>query len=192
MNRRLPISLALAAAVAALAAGSAFAHAHVLPEVALTGDQLYSVVVPNEKDDATTTKVVLNVPEGFGIDLFDETPGWKREITRSGSGEDARVTRVTWTSDGEGTDEGALFHFPGGSDDGGSYTFPVEQTYSDGSVVDWSGPEDADDPAPVVELEGSLGGGGSSTLAIVALVVGAIGLLLGGVALATGRGRQLA
>ena len=53
-----------------------------------------------------------------------------------------------------------------------SYTFGVQQTYSDGSVVDWSGPESSDTPAPTIEAKSSLGGGGSSTLSIVALVVG--------------------
>ena len=56
-----------------------------------------------------------------------------------------------------------------------TYTFDVRQTYSDGSVVDWTGPESSDTPAPTVEATSSLGGGGSSTLAIVALVVGALG-----------------
>ncbi len=62
--------------------------------------------------------------------------------------------------------------------DPGSYTFGVRQTYSDGSVVDWSGPESSDTPAPVVTALSSFGGGGSSTLAIVAVAVAAVALLL--------------
>jgi len=65
----------------------------------------------------------------------------------------------------------------------------VRQTYSNGKVVDWSGAESSDTPAPRVEAVSSFGGS-SSTLTIVALVVGAIGVLLGIVALAT-RGRPL-
>jgi len=193
MTFRFAVSLAIAATVAALVAGSAFAHAHVLPEQALAGDQFFSLAVPNEKDDATTTKVVLTVPAGFSIDLFDESAGWKREVTRTGSGEDARIDKVTWTSESGGTAEGALFHFTGGSDKTGSYSFAVEQSYSDGSVVDWSGPPDSDEPAPGVELKDSLGGGGgSSTLEIVALVVAGIALVVGGIALARGSGRRVA
>ncbi len=68
----------------------------------------------------------------------------------------------------------------------------MRQTYSDGSVVDWSGSESSDTPAPIVEVVSSLrGGGGSSTLAIVALVVGALGIIVGLVALLGGR-RDLA
>ena len=86
-----------------------------------------------------------------------------------------------------------LVEFTGRSDPG-SYTFQVEQSYSDGSVVDWAGAPDADEPAPVVQMEESYGGGGSSnsTLAIVALVAAAIALVLGGLALARAGGRQLA
>ena len=125
--------------------------------------------------------------------LIAELDGWERELATTGAGEDERVSKVTWTSTGEGTAEGALFEFTGRSDPG-SYTFQVEQSYSDGSVVDWAGPPDADEPAPVVQMEESFGAGGSSnsTLAIVALVVGVIALVVGGLALARAGGRQLA
>ena len=67
----------------------------------------------------------------------------------------------------------------------------MRQTYSDGSVVDWSGPESSDTPAPHVEAVSSLGGGGSSTLAIVALVVAGVALVVAIVGLAGGK-RSLA
>ena len=90
------------------------------------------------------------------------------------------------------TEEDALFQFLAQAQASKTYTFSVEQTYSDGSIVNWSGPETSDDPAPTVEAKSSLGGGGSSTLAIVALVVGAVGILLGGLALVSKSGRPLA
>jgi hypothetical protein len=68
----------------------------------------------------------------------------------------------------------------------------VQQTYADGSIANWSGPESSDSPAPAIEAKNSLGGAGTSTLTIVALVVGAIGVLLGGLALVSRSGRQLA
>ena len=71
----------------------------------------------------------------------------------------------------------------------GTYTFQVQQTYSDGSIVDWTGSESSENPAPTIEVSSSVGGG-TSTLTIVALVVGAIGVILGAVALvARGGGR---
>jgi uncharacterized protein len=191
-RRRLAAALALAAAAALLTAASAAAHARVLPAEALAGGTPFTLSVPNEKEDATTTKVVLTVPDGFNLGLIAAADGWEREAETTGTGEDERVSKVTWTSTGDGTSEGALFEFTGRSE-AGSYSFQVEQTYSDGSIVDWAGPPDADEPAAVVEMKESFGeGGGGSTLAIVALVVGVFALVLGGVALARGSGRQLA
>jgi uncharacterized protein YcnI len=166
----------------------------VLPAEALAGGTPFTLSVPNEKEHATTNKVVLTVPEGFNIGLVADVEDWEREAETSGSGEDERVSKVTWTATGEGTSEGLLIEFTGRSDPG-SYTFQVEQGYSDGSVVDWAGAPDSDEPAPVVEMQESFGsgdGGGSSTLAVVALVVGVIALVVGGIALARGSGRQLA
>ena len=69
----------------------------------------------------------------------------------------------------------------------------MRQTYSDGTVVDWNGPETSDNPAPTVESLSSFGGGSSnSTLAIVAIVLGGLALVLSIVALVSGRGRSLA
>ena len=96
---------------------------------------------------------------------------------------------------------------------GDTLTFKALQTYSDGQVVRWIGSESSDHPAPTVQVTAAAGaheaaatatpvpatsGGGASSgsgdsgsdgLAIVALVVGALGLLAGGAALATGRRR---
>jgi hypothetical protein len=64
--------------------------------------------------------------------------------------------------------------------------FSVRQTYSDGTVVDWNGPESSDAPSPIVQGLSSFGGS-SSTLTIIALVVAAVGVLLGGIGLTAGR-----
>ena len=89
------------------------------------------------------------------------------------------------------TGEDAFFQFLAQTDSDKTYTFGVRQTYSDGKVVDWSGSESSDTPSPTIESVSSIGGGGSSTLTIVALVLGAIGVVLGLVALLSGR-RSLA
>lgn len=91
---------------------------------------------------------------------------------------------------------------------GTKLTFKALQTYSGGEVVRWIGAEGADRPAPVVTLVAAGGehgaaataapaaaaddddgddDGGGNGLAIVALIVGALGLLAGGAALATAR-----
>jgi len=188
----------LVVALAALAwAASAWAHARVSPAVSLSGKlQLYSLAVPTEKENLTTTKIVLTVPSGFGIDSFVASPGWKREVQSTGSGEDAVVQKVTWTGGNVPTGEDSLFQFLAQPAKSGTYTFDVQQTYSDGSIVDWSGPESADAPAPAIEAVSSLGGGsGTSTLAIVGVVLGAVALVVAVVALLRGGGgggRELA
>jgi uncharacterized protein YcnI len=174
------LALGALAAFAALAyAESASAHAHVSPPVALAKEgQVFTLAVPTEKEGATTTSIELTLPAGFAIDSFVPTTGWKRAVQQTGSGETAVITKVTWTGGAVPTGEDAAFSFLASTTSTGSYTFGVRQTYSDGSVVNWSGPESSDTPAPVVKALSSFGGGGSSTLAIIAVAVGAVALLL--------------
>lgn len=161
-------------------AASAFAHAEISPSVALAKHlQLFSLAVPTEKESATTTKVELTPPSGFSIDSFVPALGWKREAQTTGTGENTTVQKVTWTGGKVPTEEDALFQFLASADASKTYTFTVRQTYSDGTVVDWSGPESSDTPAPTVRAKSSIGGGGGSdTLAIIALVVGALALVV--------------
>jgi uncharacterized protein YcnI len=169
-------------------APAALAHAAISPPVAKTGVlQQFTLAVPTEKEGATTTEVELTVPDGVAIDSFEPEPGWTRRVSQTGSGESAVVQRVTWTGGHVPTDEDAVFHFQG-TLTGGSrdYVFQVRQTYSDGSVVNWDGPESSDAPSPVVEGS-SLGGGPSTPLVIAALVVGAVGVLIGVIGLVAGR-----
>ena len=170
----------------------ALAHARVSPAVSLAGElQLYSLAVPTEKSNATTTKIVLTVPSGFGIDSFVPPPaGWTQSTKSTGSGDDAVVQQVTWTGGRTPTGEDSMFQFLAQPSKPGTYTFHVQQTYSDGSIVDWTGPESSAAPAPTIQAASSLSGGsgGSSALTIVALIVGALGLAAGGFALLGGRG----
>jgi uncharacterized protein YcnI len=175
-------------------ATGASAHAHVSPPVALAKEgQVFTLAVPTEEEDATTTKIELTPPSGFSIDSFMPAPGWKREVQSTGSGEETKIQKVTWTGGSVPHEEATSFQFLGSAEDAKSYSFNVRQTYSNGTVVDWTGPESSDTPAPVIEAESSLGGGGSDTLAIVALVVGALALVVAAVGLfARSGGRPLA
>lgn len=187
MKKTLILAVLAALAVPAVAS----AHAHVSPPVGLKGEsQVYTLAVPTEKESLQTTQVELTPPAGFGIDSFVPSPGWKRTVQQTGSGEDAVITKVTWSGGSVPTGEDAAFSFLASPADAKTYTFQVRQTYSDGSVVDWTGPESSDTPAPTIEAKSSLGGGGSSTLSIIALVVGAIGVVLGALALFAGGGRR--
>jgi len=188
-HRIAPAALAVLAAL--VTAGAASAHAKMSPPVVLAAQgQVFTLAVPTEKDDATTTTVELTPPSGFSIDSFFPTPGWTRSVEQSGSGESAVVTKVTWKGGSVPTGEDAAFSFLGRTSGSGEYRFAVRQTYSDGSVVDWSGSEASDAPAPTVKAVSSFAGG-TSTLTIVALALGAAGVVLGGIALLARGGRRL-
>ena len=186
--------LFILAALAALALpGAAFAHARVSPAVGVAKTlELYTLAVPTEKEGATTTQIEFSPPYGFSIDSFVPSPGWTRKVQQTGAGEDAVITKVTWSGGKVPTGEDATFAFLAQPSESKTYTFGVRQTYSDGSVVDWSGSESSDNPAPTIEVRSSLGGGSSSTLALIALIVGAVGVLLGALALFSGGSRTIA
>jgi uncharacterized protein YcnI len=189
---RTAVAAAAATALALVLADGALAHAIVSPPVAKAKvDQQFTLSVPTEEEGATTTQIELTVPGGFSIDSFEPSPGWKRSEQSSGSGEQKTVQKVTWSGGKVPTDEDAVFRFNGSMDSSKTYTLAVRQSYSNGKVVDWSGSESSDTPAPKVEGVSDLGGSSATTLTIVALVVGAVGVLLGIVGLAA-RGRPLA
>jgi uncharacterized protein YcnI len=169
-------------------AARAQAHAVVSPPVAKSGTlQQFTLSVPTEKEKLTTTKVELDVPSGFTIDSYEPSPGWKRQVAQQGSGENAVVQKVVWSGGRVPTEEDAVFRVNADATKAENYKFKVEQTYSDGSVVDWVGPESSDTPAPVVEAKSSLGGGSSNTIAVIALIVAALALIIGVVAAVGGR-----
>jgi uncharacterized protein YcnI len=187
------ITLLAALAAALVLPSVAAAHARVSPDVSLKGQlELYTLAVPTEEENATTTAVEFTPPQGFSIDSFVPAPGWTRKVQQTGSGEDAVITKVTWTGGSVPTEEDAAFSFLAVPSSAKTYSFTVRQTYSNGKVVDWTGPESSDTPAPTIDVKSSLGGGSSSTLAVVALAVGAAGVLLAGLALLTGGRRPLA
>jgi uncharacterized protein YcnI len=190
MKRRL-VTGVLATTAALVFTGAAWGHPEISPAVALAKHaQEYGLLVPTEKENAATTSVELTVPAGFAIDSFVPSPGWKRTEQTQGSGEEAIVQKVTWTGGKVPTGEDAAFHFLATANDSKTYEFQVRQTYSDGSIVDWSGPESSDTPAPTLEARSSLDGGSWSTLAIVAIALAGVALLVSIVGLVAGSGRR--
>lgn len=187
-TRRAGLAAAIVASAGLLLPALASAHARISPAVSLANKlQLYSLAVPTEKSGLTTTGLVMNVPAGFGIDSFvPPASPWHVQIAQTGSGDSAVITKVTLTGGHTPTGEDTLFQFLAQPSAAKTYTFQVQQTYSDGSIVDWSGPESSAAPAPTIQAASSLGGGGISVISIIALVVGALGLMAGGFALLGG------
>ena len=189
-RRSLAMLVVIVCAIALLIPAAASAHARISPPVSVSGKlQLYSLAVPTEKSGLTTSKIVMTVPDGFGIDSFVPPPaGWTQQVQQTGSGDSAVITKVTWTGGKTPTGEDSLFQFLAQPASSKTYTFQVEQTYSDGSIVNWAGPESSAAPAPTIEAKSSLGGGGVSVLTIIALIVGLLGLGAGGFALVSATG----
>jgi uncharacterized protein YcnI len=187
------LAVLLAAVGCALAVTTAaFAHAEMSPPVAAAKrGQIFTLAVPTERESATTTKIELTPPQGFSIDSFVRAQGWKRDVQSTGSGEETVVTKVTWSGGSVPHEEAAIFQFLGSTDASKTYSFKVRQTYSDGTVVDWAGPESSDTPAPTVRSESSLGGGGGSkTLEITALALAALALVVAAAGLLGRSGRR--
>ncbi|MYQ43879.1 DUF1775 domain-containing protein [Streptomyces sp. SID4985] len=162
-----------ATAVLALSA-PAFAHVSVQPEgVAAKGG--YAVVdfkVPNERDDASTTKLEVNLPADHPIAsvMPQPVPGWTVKVTKSklakpltmhGEKISEAVTKVTWTADGKGIEPGYFQKFPLSlgalPEDTDQLVFKALQTYSNKEVVRWievqqKGAEEPENPAPTLEL----------------------------------------
>jgi len=193
MRHRIALGAALALAALTFSA-SAFAHAHLSPSVAPSGEsQVFTLAVPNEEEDATITAVEITPPEGFSMGSLLPAAGWKGTAKKVGTSDEAKVLSVEWTGGSTPPGEAAAFSFLGSSTDPGAFAFAVKQTYSNGKVVNWSGPESSDTPSPVVQTSSSLGGdSGSSTLAIVALVVAGVALVLAAAGLLARGGRPVA
>jgi len=186
--RRCAAGAAAAAAASLALAAPAFAHAVVSPPLVTSATlQVFTLSVSTEREGRLTTSVRLTVPRGFAIDSFAPARGWSRRATTTGSGETAVVTRVTWSGGHTETDEDAVFQFNATPTEARTYTFRVRQTYDDGGVVDWTGAESSDTPAPRLEARATLGGGGTSTVSILALITGTAGVLLALLALVARR-----
>jgi uncharacterized protein YcnI len=169
----------LAAAAFALGAATLFAisaplsaSAHVSLEQNTATPGTFTTLtfrVPNETaDGASTNKLTLTLPTGTGLlDSVSYIPvaGWTTELvstklaTPMTSGDNTiteAVTQVIWTATpgseyGPGS-LGVFTLFVGAIPDVGHLKLPVEQGYSDGSAVSWSGGTDAEHPAPVLYI----------------------------------------
>ena len=126
-HRIAPCALVVLGALVVAAAASA--HADVSPPTALAkAAQVFTLAVPTEKENATTTSIELMPPKGFNIDSFYPSPGWKRRAFTKGSGEEATVTQVTWTGGATPTEEDSVFSFLASTSGTGDYRFTVRQT----------------------------------------------------------------
>ncbi|MEJ7635609.1 YcnI family protein [Aeromicrobium sp.] len=133
--------------------------------------------VPTESETASTTKLVVTLPQGTPLAFVSAgaKPGWKVTIAKQKLDEKTKVgdfelteavSSVTWTSTGGGVAPGQFDEFAisgGPFPDADAIAFTAEQTYSDGEVVRWddvqSGDEEPEHPAPSLALAAASEGG---------------------------------
>jgi len=175
-------------------ASSASAHSSISPPVARAETlQPFTLELQAEEESARTTGVEVTFPDGFDVETFAASPGWKRSAVADESGGEERVLRVTWTGGEASPRDDPVFRFTGTLEAAGSYGVKVRQVYSNGSVEEWTGPEASEKPAAFVEAVSSIGGGGGTSLVTwIALALAAVAVVLGVAALAGRGGRELA
>lgn len=144
----------------------AFAHVTVNPKEAVAGGfARLAFRVPNESDDASTTKLEVHLPENTPIASVSTmpVPGWtvattKRKLDKPievhGSQVGEVISVITWTASSAdvAVKPGQFQEFPVSlgpiPSDAKQLVFKALQTYSDGAVVRW-----IDEPKEGAELE---------------------------------------
>ena len=149
MKTRWLWALLLAACLLIATPVVAWAHVRVVPEdVPADSYEVLTVRVPTEKD-IPTTEVRVEVPEGFTVSRVEPVPGWDYELE-----EEAGVVRgITWSGGEIGATEFQQFDVQGKTPaEPGEYPWNAYQTYEDGEVVEWIGPEDSEEPASIIRV----------------------------------------
>ncbi|CAM5502019.1 YcnI family copper-binding membrane protein [Streptomyces aurantiogriseus] len=171
---RLAAAAAVAGSAVLVLCSPAFAHVTVQPEgtAAKGGYAVVNFRVPNERDNASTTKLEINFPTDTPLSsvLPQPVPGWKIDVTKSklakplevhGQQISEAVSKVTWTATAEGIKPGFLQQFPVSMgvlpEKADQVVFKAIQTYSNKEVVRWievqaEGAEEPENPAPVLAL----------------------------------------
>ncbi|GAB3870406.1 YcnI family copper-binding membrane protein [Terrabacter terrigena] len=170
---RIGAGAGVALATALALPGTASAHVSIQPGTVEGGEgAVIAVRVPNERDDASTTRLRLVLPADnpIGSVRTTELPGWKattatrklaQPIDVFGRKVDTVVSQVTWTAtDGVGIRPGQYKDFNlslGPLPESGHLVFTALQTYSGGETVSWNEVSadktvEPEHPAPVLEI----------------------------------------
>ncbi|SEN78412.1 YcnI family protein [Paenibacillus sp. OV219] len=147
-----------------LFAGIASAHVTVQPPTAEQNSyQVFSVRVPSEKENVTTTVIKVKVPDGVKVSRVEPKTGWKYELERNA--DTKAITAITWTAEGAGLSQTEFTDFRVSgkvAQDATQLVWKAYQTYSDKALVEWVGGEDAEYPASVTKVTAAAAGEGDS------------------------------
>lgn len=133
----------------------------VTPATAAPGQFLvYTVTVPNERDDSATIEIDLSLPAGFELDSAEQKAGWTTVVHKR---KDGTPDQVSWRGGKIPVATFATFSLQGRNPSSGkSLTWNAIQRYENATVV-WAGPESSPNPASVVELSGKATAGAAAT-----------------------------
>jgi uncharacterized protein YcnI len=139
------IGLAVVLMIFLSSATLTLAHVSVKPnQVNVGAFQTFTTGVPNEKD-IPTVGLRLVIPENLEHVTPNVKPGWVISVKKSGEGEEAKVTEISWTGGSIPAGQRDDFLFSAKAPDAaGNIDWKAYQTYQDGTVVAW----DQDPNAP--------------------------------------------
>lgn len=155
MRAKLIRSSLVAGALLLALQGVASAHVTIYPKQFVANSyENFVLRVPSEKE-TPTIKVKVEIPSGFTVSRVKPVPGWSYEFTKDASG---KVTAIEWAGGEILATEYQEFGISGKAPaETGKFAWKAYQTYSDGTVVEWAGPSDAQNPASVVEVVAGTG-----------------------------------
>ncbi|MED5816443.1 YcnI family protein [Mycolicibacterium sp. 050232] len=166
-SSRALLATAAVAAAGLLSAGPAWAHVHVDADNPTPGTtSVLTFRVPGESDTgALTTQLKVDLPDVTSA-RTEVMPGWTAKLDRDTAA--GTVRTITWTGApgvGISSEQFALFRVSVKLPDAATVSFPVTQTYSDGSVVRWDQAplpdgSEPEHPAPQLALTGTPAEGG--------------------------------
>jgi uncharacterized protein YcnI len=165
-----------------LIAAPALAHVTVQPTEGVIGSfSAFVIRVPNERDNASTTKIEVEFPPLPSVSFMD-VPGWERSVQMRTLDEPLElfgeeitevVGTVTWEGGEVGPGEFQEFPFSiAVPEEVTTLEFPAIQTYDNGEVVRWIGPPDSEEPAALVDTVDLGAEEGQGELSVLAEVSG--------------------
>ena len=176
LPRRLAVVVLAALATVLASAGLASAHVSVSsPDAAGGGYGKVVFRVPNESDTASTVKIRIQIPTDPPLASLQTqpVPGWTATTTKTPLNppvkDDDGNTILDADAGGIAPGQFQEFALSGGPfPEADSLTFPVVQTYSDGSEAAWIDPSvegqaEPEHPAPVLSLTGGAAAAPSSS-----------------------------
>lgn len=143
--------IGLVAALVVAGASPALAHAELDKSTGVAGANVsLTMHVPVEGEGLQNVKVIIEVPRPFELHSCSATGGWTCVIADE---PESTHTLLTYAPGAPGAPDLEDFTFDvKAPDEDGDYAIEVNQIYSNGTVVQWSGDPDSETPAALFRV----------------------------------------